>query len=57
MSHLLTRVEENEKRQDAQEAASKELQDKVTQLAIAHRMALYILEDFENRNRRNNLRI
>lgn len=57
MSHLLERVEETEKRQDSQAAAIKELQITMKRLALAHRSSLYKLEDFENRNCRNNLRI
>ena len=57
MAHLLDRVEETEQRQDLHEVAIKELQDTVTQLSYAHRASLYKLEDLENRNRRNNLRI
>lgn len=55
MSHLLERVEETEKRQASQ--AIKELQVSVKRLALAHHSSLYKLEDLENRNRRNNLRI
>lgn len=57
MSHLLVRVEETEQRQETQALAIKELQDTVTQLAFAHRTSLYKLEDLENRNRRNNIRV
>lgn len=57
MSHLLARIEDTEQRQDLHEAAIKELQETVTQLAFAHCSSLYKLEDLENRNRRNNLRI
>lgn len=57
MTHILTRVEETEQRQDTHDLAIKELQDTVTQLASAHRASLYKLEDLENRNRRNNIRV
>lgn len=57
MSHILVRVEETEQRQDTQALAIKEMQDTVTQLAIAQRASLYKLEDLENRNRRNNIRV
>lgn len=55
MSHLLAQVEDTKKRQDTHEVAIKELQNTVTQLALAHHSTLYKLEDLENRNRRNNL--
>lgn len=57
MSHILVRVEETEQRQDSHATAIKELQETVTQLALAHRASLYKLEELENRNRRNNLRV
>lgn len=56
MSHLLVQVKDTEKWQDIHEEAIKELQDTVTQLALAHCSTLYKLEDLENWNRRNNLR-
>ncbi|PIO31496.1 hypothetical protein AB205_0176850, partial [Aquarana catesbeiana] len=57
MSHILVRVEETEQRQDTQAVAIKDLQDTVTQLAFAYRASMYKLEDLENRNRRNNIRV
>lgn len=57
LSQVIERVEESEQRLDRHAAAIGNLQSTTRTLAIAHRMALYKIEDQENRNRRNNIRI
>lgn len=57
LSHVLERVEETELRLDRHATAIRALQNTTRTLSIAHRMALYKIEDQENRNRRNNIRI
>lgn len=57
LAQVLERVEESEHRLDRHASAIRNLQASTRNLAIAHRMALYKIEDQENRNRRNNIRI
>lgn len=57
LSQVLERVEESEQRLDHHAIAIRNLQVSTRNLAIAHRMALYKIEDQENRNRRNNIQI
>lgn len=56
-NHLLLRVKHNKQRQDGQEEVIKDLQEKVTNVTVAQRAATYKMEDMENRNRWNNLRL
>lgn len=57
LAQVLERVEETEQRLDWHAAAIRSLQATTRNLTIAHRMALYKIEDQENRNRQNNIRI
>lgn len=57
LSQVLDRVEETEHRLGRHAAAIRNLQASTCFLTIAHRMALYKIEDQENHNRRNNIRI
>lgn len=57
LAQVLERVEETEQRLDRHANAIRDLKSSTRNLYIAHRMALYKLEDQENRNRRNNIRI
>lgn len=57
LSQVLECVEETEHRLDRHTAAIRSLQNTTRSLTIAHRMALYKIEDQENRNWRNNIRI
>lgn len=57
LSQVLVRVEESEQCLDRHAAAIRNLQASTRSLHIAHRMALYKIEDQENQNRRNNIRI
>lgn len=57
LSQVLEHLEESELRLDRHVAAIRNLQTSTRSLHIAHRMAFYKIEDQENRNRRNNIRI
>lgn len=57
LSQVLERMEEMEQSLDRHAAAIRSLQTTTPNLTIAHRMALYKIEDQENRKRRNNIRI
>lgn len=55
LAQVLDRVEDSELRLDRHAAAVRDLQ--ATTRNLTHRMALYKIEDQENHNRRNNIRI
>lgn len=57
LSQVLERMEETEQRLDRHTTAIRSLQASTHSLTIAHRMVLYMIEDQENRNRWNNIRI